>query len=204
MYNLFESQQAVAERLTSSSEKFNFLCSVLRSLFQVAAVTALETIREQTPDAVDNAALGAFAKRFNQPTDGLPVEILEVATPVIRSYVSRTYHSGWFERDPNYGDIKQAGERTLRRAANQLANKPLLIETLVKYLARNPIGIDQAIEQVFRKTNDQLLEFLYEDAWLRINELQQDVFLVLVAAMPTQPTLELDLDFLGFLRVWVR
>lgn len=538
MYNLFESQQAAAERLTSSSEKFNFLCSVLRSLFQVAAVTALEIIREQTPDAVDNAALGAFAKRFNQPTDGLPVEILEVATPLIRSYVSRTYHSGWFERDPNYGDtlaaaasawvafrnkkpahgvlskadtdewapklsvllsrslacfsntlprifdanllkvsigsseltlktpllhagmpvvisgvetrkgiwklegqtlawdksdsftadlpegsvfeelesnfpskfdvielefeggkhsvfsnvpvrqtstfegrskelealavwmnepeeskfclifgdggigkttlaleflnrildgdeiltarppsiisyysakmtrwseqgvvhlqgisdamedcvrellfclypvlgkdyykisgtalvdrvaseftqqgferndilfvldntetlanspeevesfsaflkqigrrlgrvlltsrrrefvafeplqisalsdvectslmrrladeynatvIKQAGERTLRRAANQLANKPLLIETLVKYLARNPIGIDQAIEQVFRKTNDQLLEFLYEDAWLRINELQQDVFLVLVS-----------------------
>lgn len=538
MHNLFESQQAVAERLTSSSEKFNFLCSVLRSLFQVVAVTALEIIREQTPDAVDNAALGAFAKRFSHPTDGLPIEILEVATPVIRSYVSRTYHSGWFERDQYHADtlaaaatawvafrnkkpahgvlskadidewapklsvllsrslacfsdtlpriadantlkvsigsseftlktplvhagipvvisgvetrkgiwklegqtlawdksdsftvdlpegsvfeelesnfpskfdvielefgggkhsvfsnvpvrqtstfegrskelealsewmnepdeskfclifgdggigkttlaleflnrildgdevltarppsvisyysakmtrwseqgvvhlqgisdvmedcvrellfclypvlgkdyykitgtalvdriatefaqqgfkrndillvldntetlatspdevesfsaflkqigkrlgrvlitsrrrefvafeplqisalsdaestslmrrlaaeynataINQAGERTLRRAANQLANKPLLIETLVKYLARNPIGIDQAIEQVFRKTNDQLLEFLYEDAWLRINELQQDVFLILVS-----------------------
>lgn len=78
--------------------------------------------------------------------------------------------------------IKQAGERTLRLAANQLANKPLLIDTLVKFLARSPVGIDQAIEQVFRKTNDQLLEFLYEDAWLRINELQQDVFLVLVSA----------------------
>lgn len=538
MRNLFETQLAVAERLESSSEKFNYLCSVLRSLFQVAAVTALEIIREQTPDAVDNAALGAFAKRFNQPTDGLPVEILEVATPVIRSYVSRAYHLGWFERDPDHGDtlaavatawvtfrnkkpahgvlskadtdewapklsvllsrslacfgntlprvvganilkvsigsseltlktpllregmpvvisgvesrkgiwklegqtlawdksdsftvdlpggsvfeelesnfpskfdvielefeggkhsvfsnvpvrqtttfegrsqelatlagwmnepeeskfclifgdggigkttlaleflnrildgdevltarppsiisyysakmtrwsdqgvvhlqgisdamedsvrellyclysvlgkdyykltgtalvdrvasefaqqgfkrndillvldntetlatspkeveslsaflkqigkrlgrvlitsrrrefvafeplqisalsdeectslmrrladeysataIKQAGERTLRRAANQLANKPLLVETLVKYLARNPVGIDQAIEQVFRKTNDQLLEFLYQDAWLRINELQQDVFLVLVS-----------------------
>ncbi|MGY3040799.1 tetratricopeptide (TPR) repeat protein [Rhodanobacter sp. TND4EL1] len=78
--------------------------------------------------------------------------------------------------------IKQAGESTLRRAAKQLANKPLLIDTLVKFLARSPVGIDQAIEQVFRKTNDQLLEFLYADAWLRINELQQDVFLVLVSA----------------------
>ena len=78
--------------------------------------------------------------------------------------------------------IKQAGEATLRRAANQLANKPLLVDTLVKYLARSPVGINQAIEQVFRKTNDQLLEFLYNDAWLRINELQQDVFLVLVSA----------------------
>jgi Tfp pilus assembly protein PilF len=78
--------------------------------------------------------------------------------------------------------IKQAGEAKLRRAANQLANKPLLVYTLVKYLARSPVGINQAIEQVFRKTNDQLLEFLYDDAWLRINELQQDVFLVLVSA----------------------
>lgn len=102
MRNLFEVQLAVAEQLTSSSEKFNYLCSVLRSLYQVAAVTALEIIREQTPDAVDNAALGAFAKRFSQPTDGLPAEILDVATSVIRGYVSRTYHTGWFERDSTY------------------------------------------------------------------------------------------------------
>lgn len=78
--------------------------------------------------------------------------------------------------------IKQAGEAKLRRAANQLANKPLLIDTLVKHLARSPVGINTAIEQVFRKTNDQLLEFLYDDAWLRINELQQDVFLVLISS----------------------
>lgn len=104
MRNLFESQLALAEQLTSSSEKFNHLCSVLRSLFQLAAVTALEIIREQTPETMDNAALGGFAKRFNQPTDGLPVEILEVATPVIRSYVARAYHTGWFEYDPAYGN----------------------------------------------------------------------------------------------------
>ncbi|MDZ4251185.1 MAG: ATP-binding protein, partial [Sulfuritalea sp.] len=108
MRNLFETQRAIAEQLTSNSEKFNYLCSVLRSLYQVAAVTALEVIREQTPDAMENAALGAFAKRFTQPTDGLPVEILEVATPVIRSYVSRTYHTGWFERDPVYDNTLAA------------------------------------------------------------------------------------------------
>lgn len=112
MRNLFEAQLAVAEQLASSSEKFNYLCSVLRSLYQAGAVIALEIIREQTPDAVDNAALGAFAKRFSQPTDGLPVDILEVATPVIRSYVSRTYHLGWFERDPNHGDTLAAAAST--------------------------------------------------------------------------------------------
>lgn len=108
MRNLFEAQLMVAESLPSNSEKFNYLSSILRSLYQIAAVTALEIIQELTPDAVDNAALGAFAKRFNQPTDGLPVEILEVATPVIRSYVARTYCTGWFERDSTYGDTLAA------------------------------------------------------------------------------------------------
>lgn len=101
---LFEAEQAATEQMASSSEAFTHLCSVLRALYQVASVSALEIISELTPDAVDNAALGAFAKRFNQPTDGLPVEILEVATPVIRSYVSRTYHQGWFEQDATYGN----------------------------------------------------------------------------------------------------
>lgn len=104
MHNLFESQLSAAEKLTSNAEKFQYLCSIFRSLFQVVAVTALEIIREMTPDAVDNAALGAFAKRFNQPTDGLPVEILDIATPVIRSYVARAYHVGWFERDPAFSN----------------------------------------------------------------------------------------------------
>ncbi len=105
---LFEAEQATAEKMASSSEAFTHLCSVLRALYQVASVSALEIIRELTPDAVDNAALGAFAKRFNQPSDGLPIEILEVATPVIRAYVARTYHHGWFELDPCYGSTLAA------------------------------------------------------------------------------------------------
>jgi hypothetical protein len=108
MRRLFEAEEAAAEHLASSSEAFTHLCSVLRALYQVASVSALEIIRELTPDAVDNAALGAFAKRFNQPTDGLPVEILEVATPVIRAYVSRNYHQGWFELDTAHGNTLAA------------------------------------------------------------------------------------------------
>lgn len=104
MRQLFEAELVAAEQMTSSSEAFTHLCSVLRALFQVASVSALEIIRDLTPDAINNAALGAFAKRFNQPTDGLPVEILDVATPVIRSYVSRTYHHGWFELDTAYAN----------------------------------------------------------------------------------------------------
>lgn len=76
--------------------------------------------------------------------------------------------------------IKQAGEPKLRKACAQLMHKPLLIDALVKYIARTPISIDEALNNVLRKTNDQLLEFLYEDAWQRMNEGQRNVFLVLV------------------------
>ena len=105
---LFEAEQAAVEQMPSTLEAFTHLCSILRALYQAVSLSALEIIRELTPDAVDNAALGAFAKRFNQPTDGLPVEILEMGTPVIRAYVSRTYHHGWFELDPVYGNTLAA------------------------------------------------------------------------------------------------
>ncbi|CAJ94306.1 Hypothetical protein, contains NB-ARC domain [Cupriavidus necator H16] len=77
--------------------------------------------------------------------------------------------------------ILQAGDNTLRKAGTQLMQKPLLIDALVRYIARTAVGIDEALTSILRKTNDQLLEFLYEDAWLRMTQGQRTVFLVLVA-----------------------
>ncbi|MEE4684254.1 hypothetical protein V2K41_04450 [Pseudomonas alliivorans] len=76
--------------------------------------------------------------------------------------------------------ILQSGEAKLRKASAQLMHKPLLIDALVKYISRTSVGVDDALNSVLRKTNDQLLEFLYEDAWLRMSEGQRDVFLVIV------------------------
>ncbi|EPJ9919839.1 hypothetical protein L4Z50_002601 [Pseudomonas aeruginosa] len=76
--------------------------------------------------------------------------------------------------------IIQAGEAKLRRVSNQLMRKPILLEALVKYISHSAIGIDSAIDNVFKKSNEDLIEFLYEDAWLRINELQKHVFLTLI------------------------
>ncbi|MBA1225315.1 tetratricopeptide repeat protein [Stutzerimonas stutzeri] len=76
--------------------------------------------------------------------------------------------------------ITKAGEAKLRRVSNQLMRKPILLEALVKYISHSAIGIDSAIDNVFKKSNEDLIEFLYEDAWLRINELQKQVFLVLI------------------------
>lgn len=76
--------------------------------------------------------------------------------------------------------VVQAGEPRLRRSCAQVMHKPLLIETLVRYIARSGAGIDDGLNHILGKTNDQLLEFLYEDAWERMSPAVQAVFVVLV------------------------
>lgn len=80
----------------------------------------------------------------------------------------------------NARPLIQAGETRLRRVSNCLMNKPLLIEAFVKYISHSNSSIDAALEKYFSQSDEELLEFLYEDAWLRMNELQKKVFLVLV------------------------
>lgn len=77
--------------------------------------------------------------------------------------------------------IQQAGEPRLRSACAQLMYKPLLIDTLVRYIARSASSIQGGLDQILKKTNDELLEFLYEDAWERMTELVKEVFIVLVS-----------------------
>lgn len=76
--------------------------------------------------------------------------------------------------------IQQSGEAKLRRACEQLMYKPLLIDTLVRYIARSASSVQEGLDQILRKTNDELLEFLYEDAWQRMPAAVQDVFMTLV------------------------
>jgi hypothetical protein len=83
--------------------------------------------------------------------------------------------------DYNAQAILQAGESRLRAACKQLMYKPLLLDTLVRYIARSSTGLQNGLDQILKKTNDQLLEFLYEDAWARMNELVREVFMVLVS-----------------------
>ncbi|UNK22404.1 tetratricopeptide repeat protein [Yersinia intermedia] len=76
--------------------------------------------------------------------------------------------------------ISQSGDPSLKKILRTLHYKPLLIDSLVKYISRAQCSIDDAVEQVYKKSSDELLEFLYEDAWIRIGESDQDVFMVLV------------------------
>ncbi|MCW0350903.1 hypothetical protein [Pantoea ananatis] len=77
--------------------------------------------------------------------------------------------------------IIQAGDRKLLTTANRLMNKPLLLESLVVYISRSNISIEAAIENIFRKSNEDLLEFLYEDAWERLNDVQRKIFYIIIS-----------------------
>ncbi|MEM5533399.1 ATP-binding protein [Pseudoalteromonas arctica] len=83
----------------------------------------------------------------------------------------------------NHADpLLKAGEARLRRISQSLMYKPLLIHTLVKHISRTKSSIDEAIDSIFKKSNNELLEFLYEDAWARMTALQQNVYMLLVIA----------------------
>lgn len=76
-------------------------------------------------------------------------------------------------REYNAQPLVQAGEPKLRKIANQLMCKPLLITAFIKYMSYSQISIDNAIEKYITQSDEELLEFLYEDAWLRMTDLQK-------------------------------
>lgn len=76
--------------------------------------------------------------------------------------------------------INQAGETRLRKVVKKLMNKPLLIEAYVKYMKRSDSSIDEGLDKFYKVSNEEILNFLYEDAWIRMNELQRLVFLVAI------------------------
>ncbi|MEY8200175.1 MAG: hypothetical protein RPS99_00015 [Gammaproteobacteria bacterium] len=77
--------------------------------------------------------------------------------------------------------ILQAGLAKLRKVSEKLMYKPILLEALVVYVARANIGIDEAMDNLYQRSEESLLEFLYDDAWARLNEGQKNMFFVSVA-----------------------
>jgi len=143
-----------------------------------------ETLATTTEEVRD---LGAFLKLLGKLVGRVIItsrrrEFVE-ATPIVIEGLSEAEGVSLMKRlakDFNAKPMLQAGEPKLRKVSNQLMHKPILLEALVKYIARSDLGIDAAIDSLFKRTSEDLLEFLYEDAWARMNQLQKEVFLVLV------------------------
>lgn len=149
-----------------------------------------ETLATSASDAEDLADfMSRVAKRVGRIVITSRRRELLAAEPVAVSQLSLEEALTLLRKlGAEYGaqSIVQAGEPKLRKACEQLMYKPLLIDTLVRYIARSSTGIQEGLDQILKKTSDELLEFLYEDAWLRMNRLVQEVFIVL-ASLATPP-----------------
>ncbi|MGN6653718.1 MAG: nSTAND1 domain-containing NTPase [Rhodanobacter sp.] len=97
MHNLYRLQLEIARALPSDVETLTHLSSVLRSILQAAAICAIEIVRQAAPAADHSTELDRFVDRYAQPSDGLPIEVLDHLVPVIRGVVSRQYFPGWYE-----------------------------------------------------------------------------------------------------------
>lgn len=144
-----------------------------------------ETLATSQPDAEE---LGDFLTRVGKKLGRVVItsrrrEFLN-ATPISVSSLSDDEALLLIQRlgkEYKAQAVLQAGEPRLRSACRKLMYKPLLIDTLVRYIARSSTGLQNGLDQILKKTNDQLLEFLYEDAWARMNELVREVFMVIVS-----------------------
>jgi len=138
-----------------------------------------------TPSEVQE--LGAFFKMLGKLVGRVIItsrrrEFIE-ATPVLVEGLSDEEGISLMKRLAVEFDAKpitQAGESKLSKVSKQLMHKPILLEALVKFISRSKKGIDDAIESLYTKTSEDLLEFLYEDAWARLNDQQKKVFYVLI------------------------
>lgn len=143
-----------------------------------------ETLATSTQDAEELAEfLSKVGKSIGRIVITSRRRELLAAVPVQVSQLSETEAVMLIQKlgtDLGARAINQAGESRLRRACGQVMHKPLLIDTLVRYIARSGSSIDDGLNHILGKTNDQLLEFLYEDAWERMNAAVQEVFVVLV------------------------
>lgn len=97
---VYQEQLQKAVSLSSPGESLSYLCSIMRSLLQCLSISALETVIQATPSVDEDVDLKPFLDRFSQPSDGLPVEILDALVPRIRSLVFRNYFNGWYETLP--------------------------------------------------------------------------------------------------------
>lgn len=144
-----------------------------------------ETLATSNKDSEELADfLAQVAKKLGRVIITSRRRELLAAVPVSVSQLSESEALQLIQRlGKDYGAraVVQAGEPKLRAACNELMCKPLLIDTLVRYISRSDSGIQEGLDQILKKTSDELLEFLYEDAWVRMSNLVRDVFMVLVS-----------------------
>lgn len=78
------------------------------------------------------------------------------------------------------GPVSSAGDSTLRKYAERLGRRPLVLEVFLQTLSGEPgLGLQRAFDRVQRMHNQDLGEFLYQDAWARLSVHTQHLVLLM-------------------------
>lgn len=75
--------------------------------------------------------------------------------------------------------ILQAGRATLRKQADKLGNKPLLLEVFLQSANAPEMSLDRAYQRVQRMRYEDLGEFLFSDAWKRLSSKMRHLLLLM-------------------------
>ncbi|MBR8845478.1 hypothetical protein [Pseudoalteromonas sp. JC3] len=95
MISLYKKVLSEQPENLSDTEKVTFYSSVLRSILQVVTLTSLERCYRSLPE--NEIDIEASLNRMQQPSDGLPVEIIESILPSMRTYIDRNLAQGWYK-----------------------------------------------------------------------------------------------------------
>lgn len=98
MKNIYINEIVNIESMDSQVAQFTHLTSCIRSILQIAAISSLELIKNHSKTADEFQDFEHLAVRFQHPSDGLPVEVLDKAIPLIRSLICPEFLHGWYER----------------------------------------------------------------------------------------------------------
>jgi serine/threonine protein kinase/Tfp pilus assembly protein PilF len=114
-----------------------------------------------------------MTSRRREHIEAFPIQLApfdkKTATSLVRK-LAETY---------NATPIIQAGEARIARAVEELECHPLLLDAFVRYASYGGRSVEDARQQVLTDTRDGLADFLFVDAWRRIDVKSQTVFLVL-------------------------
>ena len=105
--------------------------------------------------------------RRRENLSGTPIQISGLTESECISLIERIKKSA--ESLPNSA-INQIGIPGLKTIARDSMYKPIIIESWVKYLMRTSIGLRESFDAMIGKQNTELLLFLYEDAWHRMED----------------------------------
>lgn len=89
--------------------------------------------------------------------------------------------------------LVDAGDRTLRKYSEKLRNRPLLLEVFLQTLSDESISLERAFDRVQRMQNEDLGEFLFEDAWRRFTPALRHLLLLMTRVSDAHDTALLKL-----------